>query len=55
MLTTHLIHSGSGQERWAQIRAEQAKNALEGTVSDLASQAKVKVQDAVQEAKKTVS
>jgi len=46
---------GSGKERWAQINAEKAKNELEGTVDSVASQAKVKVQDAVQEVKKTVS
>ncbi|OCT45969.1 Mitochondrial pyruvate carrier 1 [Cladophialophora carrionii] len=46
---------GSGKEKWAKVRAEQAKNELEGTVDNLASQTKVKVQDAVQEVKKTVS
>ncbi|EXJ65436.1 small nuclear ribonucleoprotein B and B' [Cladophialophora yegresii CBS 114405] len=46
---------GSGKEKWAKIHAERAKNDLEGTVDNLASQTKVKVQDAVQEVKKTVS
>ncbi len=48
-------YSGNGKEKWAKIQAEQAKNELGETVDNLASQTKVKVQDAVQEVKKTVS
>jgi uncharacterized protein YjbJ (UPF0337 family) len=50
-----VLYSGNGKEKWAKIHAERAKNELEGTADNLASQAKVKVQDAVQEVKKTVS
>jgi uncharacterized protein YjbJ (UPF0337 family) len=50
-----VFYSGNGKEKWAKIHAERAKNELEGTADNLASQAKVKVQDAVQEVKKTVS
>jgi len=46
---------GTGKEKWAQTQALKAKNDLEGTVDNLASQAKVKVQGAVDEVKKTVS
>jgi len=46
---------GTGKEKWAKHSAEKAKNELSNTVDDLASQTKVKVQDAVQEVKKTVS
>ena len=48
-------HSGNGKEKWAKLQAEKAKNELGETVDNLASQTKVKVQDAVQEVKKTVS
>lgn len=47
--------SGSGKEKWVKIRAEQALNAASESADSVASQAKVKVQDAVSEAKKTVS
>jgi len=46
---------GNGKEKWAKHEAEKAKNQLGEAADNLASQAKVKVQDAVQEVKKTVS
>ncbi|KAJ9606128.1 hypothetical protein H2200_009089 [Cladophialophora chaetospira] len=46
---------GNGKEKWAKHSAEKAKNELGESVDNLASQTKVKVQDAVQEVKKTVS
>lgn len=53
MLT--ILCSGAGKEKWAKTQAEKAKSELGETVDNLASQTKVKVQDAVQEVKKTVS
>lgn len=50
-----LICSGTGKEKWAKIHAEKAKGELGETIDNAASQTKVKVQDAVQEVKKTVS
>ena len=47
--------SGNGKEKWAQTQALKAKNDVAGTVDNLASQTKVKVQDAVNEVKKSVS
>jgi len=46
---------GSGKERWAQLRATQAKNELENTVDSAASQVQEKVKSGVQEVKKSVS
>jgi hypothetical protein len=53
--TDRTVNSGTGKEKWAKKQAEKAKNEIAETADDLTRQAKVKVQDAVQEVKKTVS